>query len=161
MRQQAALQTEGADLSGMSPLMVPKPSVRTITLVVVGADRGLCGGHNLALGRAARAFVLERTAKGCEVSAQVKGRRAETYLRRTTQVPILDASAWTRAGVTDGEVDALLEVVVGRFLGGQADEVWACYTAYPVDDEPGPGGCQAAPGRAGDRAGGHRGATAG
>ena len=57
----------------MSPLMVPKRDVRTITLVVVGADRGLCGGHNLALGRAARAFVLEQTAKGCDVSAPGQG----------------------------------------------------------------------------------------
>lgn len=129
-RQQRASRLAGRDPATLSPLLGARPSVRRIEFVVVGADRGLCGGYNLALGRAAREFAAARAAEGVEVTATVKGRRAETYLRRATTIPIRGASGWTRAGVTDGEIDALLDEVLVRFLGGEADEVWACYTAF-------------------------------
>jgi F-type H+-transporting ATPase subunit gamma len=129
-RQQAAARAAGQDPVALSPLMGIRPSVSRIALLVVGADRGLCGGYNLALGREARAFGAERTAEGVSVSAIVKGRRAETYLRRATELQIDEANGWTRAGVTDAEVDSLLTSITVRFLTGQVDEVWACYTAF-------------------------------
>jgi F-type H+-transporting ATPase subunit gamma len=129
-RQQQAAIADGCDPAALSSLMAVRPQVRNVTLLVIGADRGLCGGHNLALGRAARTFILGRADMGIEVSAVVKGRRAETYLRRTTRVDIVAASDWTRAGVSETEVNALLAQAAGAFLGGQADEVWACYTAF-------------------------------
>ena len=130
VRQQRAALAAGLDPAALSPLMVARSEVRKVALLVIGADRGLCGGHNLALGRAARAFILERAEAGVEVSAIVKGRRAETYLRRATSVPIADATAWTRAGVNEAEVDRLLEKATNAFLGREVDEVWASYTAF-------------------------------
>jgi F-type H+-transporting ATPase subunit gamma len=129
-RQQQAAIADGCDPAALSSLMAVRPQVRNVTLLVIGADRGLCGGHNLALGRAARTFILGRADMGIEVSAVVKGRPAETYLRRTTRVDIVAASDWTRAGVSESEVNALLAQAAGAFLGGQADEVWACYTGF-------------------------------
>jgi len=129
-RQQRAAQAAGIDPSSLSPLLAEKPEVRRIELVVIGADRGLCGGYNIAVGRAAREFALVQRARGVELSAIVKGRRAETYLHRATDVAIAEASGWTRAGVTAEEVDALLDRVTGEFLGDEVDEVWACYTAF-------------------------------
>jgi F-type H+-transporting ATPase subunit gamma len=129
-RQQAALARAGADVAALSPFLAQREQVERIELLVVGADRGLCGGYNLALGREARAFAMDRAAEKIAVMAIVKGHRAETYLRRASSVPIVDVSEWTRAGVTAAEVDALLERVTADFLGGVADEVWASYTAY-------------------------------
>lgn len=129
-RQQAASRAAGNNPAALSPLMAIRPQVSRIALVVIGADRGLCGGYNLALGREARAFAAGKSAEGVAVTAVVKGRRAETYLRRATDVPIGEASGWTRAGVTEEEVDALLNSMTQQFLSGEVDEVWACYTAF-------------------------------
>ncbi len=129
-RQQAASRQAGRDPSRLSELMSVRPQVTRVMLLVVGADRGLCGGYNLALGRAARGFAEQRAVAGVEVTAVVKGRRAETYLRRATQVPIDEASSWPRAGVVADEVEALLDTLTSRFTSGEADEVWACYTAF-------------------------------
>ena len=129
-RQQAAARAAGNDPAVLSPLMGVRPEVRRIVMVVVGADRGLCGGYNLALGREARRFFARTATDGTEVSAVVKGRRAEAYLRRATDIPVDEASGWMRAGVTDEEVDSLLETITTRFLSGEVDEVWACYTAF-------------------------------
>jgi F-type H+-transporting ATPase subunit gamma len=130
LRQQSAALADGLDPAAVSPLMEARPAVRSISVLVIGADRGLCGGHNLALGRIAREFLLERQAQSIDVSVVVKGRRAETYLRRTTRLSPVDASGWTRAGVTEEEVDRLLALATDAFLGGKVDEVWACYTAF-------------------------------
>jgi len=129
-RQQEATRAAGRDPAALSPLMGVRPKVERIALVVIGADRGLCGGYNLALGREARDFAIARREEGVQVSAIVKGRRAETYLRRATDIPIDDASGWTRAGVVADEVDQLLRSTVERFLVGEVDEVWATYTAF-------------------------------
>jgi len=129
-RQQDAATADGIELATLSPLMAPHRTVGRIEMLVVGADRGLCGGYNIALGREARAFARAREAEGVEVTAVVKGRRAETYLRRATRVPIAEASGWTRAGVTADEVDALLARLVSDFLSGRVDEVWASYTEF-------------------------------
>jgi F-type H+-transporting ATPase subunit gamma len=129
-RQQAATRAAGRDPATLSVLMGVRPDVTRICLLVVGADRGLCGGYNITIGREARAFAMEKAAEGVAVSAVVKGRRAETYLRRATKVPIEQVSGWTRAGVTSGEVDSLLNIVTEEFLSEDVDEVWACYTAF-------------------------------
>lgn len=129
-RQQCAARASGADPSALSPLLAERPAVHSIALVTIAADRGLCGGYNIALGRAAREFALHQAARGVDVIAIVKGRRAETYLRRATDIPIVEASGWTRAGVTAEEVDRLLARVTTAFLGDEVDEVWACFTAF-------------------------------
>jgi len=129
-RQQRVAREAGVDPATLSPLMAQSETVRRIELVVVGADRGLCGGYNVKLGRAAREFALAKASHGVEVSAIVKGRRAEKFLRRVAYVTIADASGWTRGGVTAAEVDRLLGRVTSDFVGGAADEVWACYTQF-------------------------------
>jgi F-type H+-transporting ATPase subunit gamma len=129
-RQQRAALIAGEDVRELSPLMEQRSQVRAIDLAVIGADRGLCGGYNLSVGRAARAFAVRQLADGVAVTAVTRGRRVETYLRRATTLPNADATAWTRAGVTDADVDWLLERATQDFLSGQVDEVWACYTAF-------------------------------
>ena len=129
-RQQAALHSGDFDPAELSPFLVERDRVAHIELIVIGADRGLCGGYNLALGREARHFALGRAAEGVEVSAIVKGRRAETYLRRATKVAIASASGWPREGVSAEEVDALVERISADFTSGAADEVWATYTSF-------------------------------
>jgi F-type H+-transporting ATPase subunit gamma len=130
VRQQSAARAAGEDLSRLSPLMAAREEVRAIDLVVIGADRGLCGGYNVALGRAARKYALEANSAGNEVRLVVKGRRAETYLRFTTSIPPVESTGWSREGVTDADIDALLQRVTEDFLTGAADEVWACFTAF-------------------------------
>ena len=129
-RQQAALAASHIKPADLSPYLVQPEKVAKIELLVIGADRGLCGGYNLALGREARSFAQARVDEGIDVSAIVKGRRAEVYLHRATSVPIVEASGWTRGGVTPAEVDKLVERIAADFIGGEADEVWATYTSF-------------------------------
>ncbi len=128
--QQRAARQAGIDPTTFSPLMEQRPAVKRIELVVVGADRGLCGGYNISIGREARTFALHKLAAGIDVVAVTRGNRAQTYLRRATTLTIAEHTGWTREGVTDSDVDWLLGRITGDFLSGEVDEVWACYTAF-------------------------------
>lgn len=128
-RQQRAARAAGIDPASLSPLMAPRP-VGRVLVVAIGADRGLCGGYNVSIGRTARAFARAKGRDGTEVHFIAKGRRIESYIRRATKLPIDQAAGWTRAGVTANEVDTLVAYITEAFLGRQFDEVWACYTAF-------------------------------
>jgi F-type H+-transporting ATPase subunit gamma len=97
---------------------------------VIGTDRGLCGGYNLELDGAARAFVRDRTQAGIDVRLLVKGSRTERILARTVDVPITGAGPWPRAGVTAGQVQEMFDATSQAFLSGEVDEVWACYATF-------------------------------
>ncbi len=70
----------GLDEHVEHPLLTPRPGNR-VALVVVSADRGLCGGFNTQIGKAARKFVEARREKGDELYLIAVGRKAFDYLR--------------------------------------------------------------------------------
>lgn len=129
-RQQRAALLAGLDPATLSPFLACREPVRRVLLFVIGPDRGLCGGYSLALGRSVGRYFAGWQHAGVEVDLVVRGRRLAAYLRRQAGVPIAEQSGWTRAGVTDDEVSAMLERAVGPFLDGTVDEVWAAYTSF-------------------------------
>ncbi|HET6350700.1 MAG TPA: FoF1 ATP synthase subunit gamma [Coriobacteriia bacterium] len=129
MRQQHAAPAAGLDVVSLSPLMEVRQPQRVLT-VVVGADRGLCGGYNLALGRAAVASLKRFAATYSEpVRCIALGDRAVRFLTIHGIKPEVPWH-WTRAGVTVELVTNVLDECVRAFLLGEADEVWAQYTSF-------------------------------
>jgi F-type H+-transporting ATPase subunit gamma len=61
----------GAGLN--QPLLVPRPDVRTVAFVVVTADRGLCGGYNANIERAAERAIAREQAAGRDYRLLVAG----------------------------------------------------------------------------------------
>jgi len=128
-RQQRAARRAGIEPETLSPLMESRP-VSRVLVVVIGADRGLCGGYNLALGREAKRFLGVLHDRAGEVETLVIGHRAERYLQRACGIVPDDVWPWTRAGVTEEMVADLLELTVEAFTSRRVDEVWAVYTSF-------------------------------
>ena len=63
------------------PLLLPRPEIRTVALVVIGADRGLCGGYNSSVIRAAEAEIREHARAGRDYTLVTVGRKVEGYFR--------------------------------------------------------------------------------
>ncbi len=63
------------------PLLLPRPEIRTVALVVIGADRGLCGGYNSSVIRAAEAEIREHARAGRDYTLVTAGRKVESYFR--------------------------------------------------------------------------------
>jgi F-type H+-transporting ATPase subunit gamma len=63
------------------PLLSPRPDVRTVALVVIAADRGLCGGYNSTVIRAAEAEIRDHARAGRDYALVTVGRKVEGYFR--------------------------------------------------------------------------------
>lgn len=129
VRQERAASQAGIDPTTLSPLMAVRPISRVLVLAV-GADRGLCGGYNVSIGRTARGFIRSLERRDISVTLVTFGARIESYLARTAAVPIRHSESWTRAGVTDDVVTSLLERLTAPYIAADVDEVWALYTSF-------------------------------
>jgi F-type H+-transporting ATPase subunit gamma len=108
------------------PLFTPRP-VQKRLVVVIGADRGLCGSYNAGLFRATESFL--RSDDGRNTQLFLIGRKARDYFRRR-RYDVLDV-------MTDLPADALLESartlsdrLQRAFLSGEVDAVDLQYTQF-------------------------------
>jgi F-type H+-transporting ATPase subunit gamma len=75
----ASLATK-TDRSSASPLLVGRADDKTHLLVIMSADKGLCGGFNGSIARTARKLIAEKQASGHKVLVYVVGRKAGVAL---------------------------------------------------------------------------------
>ena len=75
----ASLATK-TDRSSASPLLVGRADDKTHLLVIMSADKGLCGGFNGSIARTARKLIAEKQASGQKVLVYVVGRKAGVAL---------------------------------------------------------------------------------
>jgi F-type H+-transporting ATPase subunit gamma len=113
--------------SNAHPLLTMRDETR-IQLVLLTSDRGLCGGYNANLIRAAEAFVRNQGA-GKEIQLALIGRKGADYFRRR------------RAQVSDRHVNILAtpaaelarqvaEKLINRFINGETDAVYIVYSQF-------------------------------
>lgn len=130
-RQQAYLAGLSAtQAAAVSPFFATRAPCRAVTLLHITGDRGMCGNYNQIANRTATAFVARRTAAGQPVAVVAKGLRGERYLRRSAGAHVIYAEGWPREGVTAEDAARLFDLLSGRFLRGETDEVWCLYTQF-------------------------------
>ena len=88
--------------------------------LVATSDRGLCGGFNSAIVRAARARAAELEREGRTVALLTVGRKGREALRRDRESAIVEALEGVGArGVAFAEAAAIADNVVRRFAAGE------------------------------------------
>jgi F-type H+-transporting ATPase subunit gamma len=119
----------GVSGPGAPQLLIGTGSERRELVVVATADRGLAGGFNSSIVRAARDHMAARIAEGREVSMITVGRKARDQLKRIygeRQVAFFEAGnvpAMARAR-------EVTEAVIERFEAGQIDVVTLFYNRF-------------------------------
>ena len=64
------------------PLLVPRKEVKTVDLLLMTSDRGLCGSFNTNLIIKAERFLKEKAEQGIDVRLLCMGRKGRDYFRR-------------------------------------------------------------------------------
>lgn len=112
--------------AGAHPLLARRREER-IEVLLITADRGLCGAYNANLIRRATAFIAEHGE--AEVSLNVVGRKGLEYFRRRGA-----RLAGGRAGALGGAPGPLARELAGelseRFVSGKTDAVYLIYSHY-------------------------------
>ncbi|MDY6917948.1 MAG: ATP synthase F1 subunit gamma [Chloroflexota bacterium] len=107
------------------PLLEQRPLSR-VELILITPDRGLCGGLNASVNRAAASFVLEQ---GVPVSVVALGRKGRDFMMRTGQDV---RAAFVRIGdyPSVAEILPAARIVTDDYATGFADRVCLCYTEF-------------------------------
>lgn len=127
--QQAYLEGKGVSIGSLSPLLFERDTVHNVAVLVMTADRGMCGNYNLAACHLALDFWEKRKKAAQNVVFLIKGRKGERYFRRRGAA-IVHAAGWRREGVRPAEVEKFLSLLLELFLNGAVDEVYAVYTQF-------------------------------
>jgi F-type H+-transporting ATPase subunit gamma len=111
------------------PFFQKAPEVNKVGLVLMTADRGLCGSFNVNLINAAVKFIRQQEAEGKEVVLTCVGRKGRDFFRRRKRA--------MRAFYVDvwGKFDFSNAVTVARevmsdFLAGEVQEVHLIYANF-------------------------------
>ncbi|ACH40943.1 ATP synthase F1, gamma subunit [Citrifermentans bemidjiense Bem] len=113
--------------SDASPLMVKRDTRRAL-LVVVTSDRGLCGGFNANLSKAAERFINERKGDFSELSLMTIGRKGYEFLRNRHTVRKHHGNIFSTLSYHTAALIAA-ELVEG-YLAEEYDEVYVIYNAF-------------------------------
>ena len=101
---------------------------KKIHLLLFTSDRGLCGGYNANLIRAAEAFI-RREGAGKEINLVLVGRKGVDHFRRR-RANIADRYINILATPAEELAAAVAEKAVERFVNGETDAVYIVYSRF-------------------------------
>jgi F-type H+-transporting ATPase subunit gamma len=121
---QARLRFEDADL----PLL-KRRDVRTVGLLIVSGDRGLCGAYNSNVIRRAENRIKEVQAEGLDYKLIIVGRKASQYFQRRNH-PIDATFTGLDQIPTAAEASRIADELLSLFLSESVDRVELVYTRF-------------------------------
>jgi F-type H+-transporting ATPase subunit gamma len=121
---QNRLRFEDANL----PLLKQR-EVRSVGLLVVSGDRGLCGGYNANIIRRAEQRAKELKAEGRDYKFILVGRKAIQYFQRRNQ-PIDATYSGLEQVPTAAEASRIADELLSLFLSEGVDRVELVYTKF-------------------------------
>lgn len=129
---QALLQnlSEKTGEHALHPLL-QKREVKKVLVIVVGTDRGLCGGLNAQLFRElSKYFAAEKSkANPPEISCVAIGRKVQEFLRRSGKKVVAAYGAMSNHP-TLKDTYAVSRMVLEEYTGGLYDKVMLVYTDF-------------------------------
>src|SRR5271157_5111823 len=98
-----------------------------IELVIITADRGLCGAYNTSIIRQALAFLNEHSGKKVELN--ILGKRARDFFRRRPY-PVRSEAINVLLKVSFADAAAIAKDLIDEFIKGEQDQVWSVYNEF-------------------------------
>jgi len=121
---QTRLRFEDVDL----PLL-KKREVKSVGLLVISGDRGLCGGYNSNVIRRAENRAKELQSEGVNYTYVLVGRKATQYFQRRNQ-PIAATYSGLEQIPTAAEATNIADELLSLFLSEKVDRIELVYTKF-------------------------------
>ncbi|MBI5196095.1 MAG: ATP synthase F1 subunit gamma [Nitrospirae bacterium] len=113
---------------GLHPLLTVR-SKKTVEVIVMTSDRGLCGAFNSNILKTAAKFIAELKQKGFNVSLNAVGKKAFDYFKRRN-VPM--RKTWTGLSGKGiySDVQKVAVDVIDNYINETIDEVFLIYNEF-------------------------------
>ena len=109
--------------------LLARRAEKTVLLLVITSDRGLCGAFNTNILRAATRIWQEREAAGQSVKIVTIGRKGRDYFRRRN-APVLEvlSGVWEKLDIEQAR--SVARKVLTPFVQGEVDSVYVVYNEF-------------------------------
>jgi F-type H+-transporting ATPase subunit gamma len=122
------LQNRLGFLDANLPLLTQR-NVKTVALLVITGDRGLCGGYNANVIRRAEQRIKELKEQGLNYQLVIAGRKATQYFERRA-APIAAKYVNLEQIPTAAEAGTIADELLSLFLSETVDRVELVYTRF-------------------------------
>ena len=122
------LKNVSARVSSEAHALLQPREEKKIQLVLFTSDRGLCGGYNANLIRAAEAF-MRKNAGDKEIEITLVGRKGADHYRRR-RANIVDRYIGILAKPADELAAEIAQKLTARFIAGDTDAVYILYSSF-------------------------------
>lgn len=120
-----------SDRSSASPLLVGRADDKTHLLVIMSADKGLCGGFNGSITRTARKLIAQKLASGYKVLVYVVGRKAGDALGSEISDKIFSRIEGVQGShLTFGTASEIGQKIIDGFEAETFDSVSLVYNRF-------------------------------
>jgi F-type H+-transporting ATPase subunit gamma len=121
--------SDDAGASGDEHPLLTRRAEKTVLLLVVTSDRGLCGAFNTNILRAAQRMWHEREAAGQTVKIVVIGRKGRDFFRRRN-APVLEVLTGVWESLDIEQARAIGRKVLTPFVNGEVDSIYLVYNEF-------------------------------
>jgi F-type H+-transporting ATPase subunit gamma len=127
----AAMGSKQAEQEGSEDLhpLLQRRAEKNVLFVVLSGDRGLCGGFNANVSKAAERAWKQKQGEGSEVAFATIGRKSREYLTRRRGTVAKDFPRMYD-GLDLGKAKTVAEYLVRRFERGEVDAVYLVYNEF-------------------------------
>lgn len=122
------LQTLSANLEGDLHPLLEKREAKKLLLIVLTSDRGLCGGFNTNLCKAADRFIKEKSASYEQISVMTVGRKGYEFLKSRYTVYKNFSNVLTKPNYQTAVM--LAQEVIDGFVAGEYDQVELLFNSF-------------------------------
>ena len=117
------------ELSELSRVFQKENNIKTVDIVFVTADKGLCGGFNIATIKKVKALYDEYKAKGIEVRLRAVGRKGIDYFN-FQGYELKDAEVGISSAPNYENASKFIERVFEDFMNKKTDKVILIYNGF-------------------------------
>lgn len=116
------------DAGALHPLL-QRRAEKNVLLVVLSGDRGLCGGFNANVSKAAHLTWRKKREEGIEVQIATIGKKGRDYLNRRRATVVRDF-ARLYDGLDMSKARTVASYVVDKYEKGEVDAVYLVYNEF-------------------------------
>ena len=119
-----------ADASSAPALLVGRPDAKTHLLVIISSDKGLCGGFNAFITRAARKIIAEKEAAGEKIMVYVVGRKSGDALGGEIADKTFARVEGIQGKAVFGDAEDIASKIIEGFEAGTFDGVSMLFNKF-------------------------------
>ena len=116
--------------SDSHPLLTQAEDVKTVALILITSERGMCGAFNSNLINMANRFIRDMEAPGKKVRIYAVGRKGRDYFANRRPADFVNGLTGDLGSIKFEEVIAVAELALRDFLEHQVEEAYMIYSRF-------------------------------